>query len=300
MCKFVSPERIFYVITLGALSLFQLSVSYAVEVNAREYNQLPDNLTLVVQYFDYDTMELEGAESNKLDTYVGLFRFIHVLPLHNIAEGLTTDPQIIIPFGSLNPGGDLDGVPGFEDTTDMGDILLFTATKYPINKEKRHFIGHAPILSVPTGSYDKNQVVNWGNNRWAFTNQFAWTSEFLSEKLTMDIDYDFTYYGDNNDLGPAGQTLEQDILHHLQFHWAYDVTPALALTTSYHYLWGGETTIDGVDQDNDLDTHKWRVGFQYFTGSKTQVVMQYGQDYDVNSGQFESDHHFRLRFLYIF
>ena len=91
--------------------------------------------------------------------------------------------------------------------------------------------------------YDKNQVVNWGYNRWSLTNQFAWTSEVLSEKLTMDIDYDFTYYGNNNDFGAASQTLEQDILHHLQLHWAYDVTPALALTTSYQYLWGGETTI---------------------------------------------------------
>ena len=116
----------------------------------------------------------------------------------------------------------------------------------------------------------------------------------------MDIDYDFTYFGNNNDFGAASQTLEQDVLHHLQLHWAYDVTPKLALTTSYHYLWGGETTIDGVDQNNELDTHKWRVGFQYFTGSKTQVVLQYGQDYDVKSGQFESDHHLRLRFLYIF
>lgn len=297
MGKFISLKRIFYVISLGGLFIFQSSVTNAVEVNAREYNQLPDNLTFILQYFDYDSLEMEDARGNELDAFVGLFRFVHVLPLHGIAEGLTTDPQIILPFGSLNPGGDLDFL---EDSTGVGDLYLFTATKYPLNKEKRRFIGHAPILSIPTGTYDKNQAVNLGNNRWSITNQFAWTSEVLSEKLTMDIDYDFTYFGNNNDLGPASQTLEQDVLHHLQLHWAYDVTPKLAMTTSYHYLWGGETTIDGADQNDELDTHKWRVGFQYFTGSKTQIVLQYGQDYDVKSGQFESDNHIRFRFLYIF
>lgn len=285
----------------AVIILFLPVTANAIEVNAREYHQLPDNTLAILQYLDYDTsntLNVDGSEvagDNKLDAWVALFRLAYIVPLDFISENFTVDPQFIMPFASVD-------VRGVNDTVAQGDLLLFAAHKYALNREKRHFIGWSPFLSVPTGDYNKNNAVNVGNNRWAITNQFAWSRNvsFISEKLTFDVDYDITFFGNNNDFGAASQTLEQDPLHHLQTYLVYDVTPSFSITTSYQYLNGGALKVDGVDVANsNTDTHRWRAGFQWGFASNQHLIVQYGQDFETENG-FEINDHVRIRYAYLF
>lgn len=286
---------------------------HALDGSPRDYQMFPVGHSIYAQYLqfvDLDGVYVDGVEQTdlnaKADLTVGISRYIfNIMPLDHMVKGLTVDPQIFVPYGGLDPKG---GLSGLDNSNGMGDALFLAAFKYPINKEKRHFIGFTPYLEIPTGDYEKNRLANLGNNRYSTTLQVGWTREFFHKNVTLGLTADVQFFGTNSNYRSGGalaanlpdQSLKQEELYQYQAHLSYDVTPKLAMTATYSTQHGGEELINGVKRANSSkDKDKYRVGFQYFIKPNLQLEMQYGKDLKVDNG-FKEKSRVNMRLAYIF
>lgn len=122
--------------------------------------------------------------------------------------------------------------------------------------DRRQFAMRAPTttlgaslnVSLPTGEYRSDKLINLGTNRWAVRPEIGlyhpigpWSLEF-SAGLWL--------FADNDDfLGDSRR--EQDPITTIQAHVGYTFRPQLWLAADATWYRGGETTVDGV-HNSDL------------------------------------------------
>jgi hypothetical protein len=76
-----------------------------------------------------------------------------------------------------------------------------------------------------------------------------------------------------------------------------DETTALAI--GFGHSWGGENQIDGVNQDDRMETTNFRVTARKFFTAKDQLQVQLGRDLAVENGPKE-DFRMNLRYVRVF
>jgi hypothetical protein len=89
---------------------------------------------------------------------------------------------------------------------------------------------------VPSGSYDHNNALNLGENRWKVDLQTAWV-KYFTEKWALDVVGDAIWYGDNNDYGPTSSRLQQDNSWAAQIMGRYMPAPTLAFGLGFGQTW---------------------------------------------------------------
>ena len=283
---------------LGLLcSAWVSAPAQAVDVDAGDYVPLPDGANLALLYYQYATRDSLYVDGDKqpleagLDSNVGILRGVHYVDV----GGFIVDPQFLLPFGELKAKDDLAAL---GSDSGLGDLIL-AATVWVINDpEHRRYLGLTPFLFLPTGSYDKDQGVNLGENRWKLALQAGYVAG-LGERFTLDLIGDVTFYGKNDELGPSEQTLKQDASFQLQGFLRYALKPTVDLRGGLSYSFGGETEVDDVKQDNELGTLKAQFGTAWFPTPTVQLMALYGRDLDVENG-FREDHRINLRVLKVF
>jgi hypothetical protein len=134
------------------------------EVAPGDYEQYPVGATIGAIYYQHSTTD--SAYSNghktssdfKLSSDVGILRLLHVYAL---SDTVTIDPQFLLPFGHVSTGADASTL---GSTRGIGDLILTAPVKWRLN-EARDTLSLAPYLYVPTGTYDKDDALNIGENR---------------------------------------------------------------------------------------------------------------------------------------
>lgn len=280
-----------------AATAFAATGAQAVDVDAGDYTALPAGTNLGLVYFQH-------AERNKLfsggsqvpinaslDSDVGILRGVHFMDI----GGYIVDPQFLLPFGKLKGKDDLSALGSGSGTAD----LILAATVWLVNDPKaKTYFGITPFLFLPTGSYDRNKALNLGENRWKFALQGGYITP-LSESVTLDLIGDVTVFGKNDEFGATSQTLKQKPQFQGQAYLRYNLSPVFDLRAGLSYTAGGETEVNGVNQNDRTATSKFQLGGAYFVGPKTQVLATYGRDLDVRQGLKESGR-INLRLLQIF
>ncbi|WP_261640565.1 transporter [Erwinia mallotivora] len=281
---------------LPAMLLCSASVR-AVEVAPGDYSQFPDGTTVGLLYYQHASTGSAWAEGKKVGTDyrinsdIGMLRLLHTV---QISDTATLDPQFLLPFGHLASGGNADALGSASGT---GDLILTVPLKIRLNASGDLF-GFAPYLSLPTGSYDHNQALNLGENRWKVDLQAAWVKS-LSEKWALEMVGDAIWYGDNNDYGPGSGRLQQDNAWTAQLMGRYMPDPTLSLGAGVGQSWGGSSTLDGNRQSGDVRTSNVRLTATKFFTPRDQVQIQLGRDLRVENGAAE-DFRLNLRYARVF
>ncbi len=112
-------------------------------------------------------------------------------------------------------------------------------------------VGVSLQMIVPTGQYDDDKAVNLGSNRWAFKPEIGVSKAF--GKFILELDTALTIYTDNDDY-LDGKTREQDPLFAAQAHLVYSLHRAVWAAFDVTYYVGGETAVDGVQNDDELSS----------------------------------------------
>ena len=117
------------------------------------------------------------------------------------------------------------------------------------------------LVTTPLGTYNPTSPINPSANRWmvsptvnfSYTPDEGWTwvETYVSGRLFTD--------NDNYRVNGA-QTLSQKPILRLEEHVSRNVTDALWLSLDAFYNVGGETSIDGLGQDNMANTLRVGVG----------------------------------------
>lgn len=284
--------------TLAALILIGVSFStLAVEVAPGDYEQYPSGATMGVVYYQHattDDLRVKGRSASSdfnLTSDIGILRLLHV---HSLSDTVTIDPQFLLPFGHVSGGGDASAL---GSTSGVGDLILTAPIKFLLNSARDVFSVNA-YLYVPTGSYDKNDALNLGENRWKVDFQSAYIKHF-GDKWAVDLVGDVIWHGDNDAFGPTSATMKQKLAYGAQLMGRYMPDPATALGVGIGQLWGGETRVDGTDQDDARRTTNLRFTATRFFTPTDQLQLQLGRDLAVENGPRE-DFRLNLRYAHVF
>lgn len=293
--KTALPRALALATSLGLAAL--ASQVHALDVDAGDYTALPEGTNLGLLYYQHAERNALYAHGHKapidagLDSDVGILRGVHFMKLGDYI----IDPQFLLPFGNVRAKDDLKAL---GSDSGVGDLILASTIWLLNDPANRRYFGVTPFLFVPTGSYDNDQAVNLGENRWKFTLQAGYITG-LTDKLTLDLVGDVTFFGDNDDYGPASLTQKQSELYQGQAFLRYNFTERFDIRAGVSRLWGGESEIDGVDLNDEPDTSKYSIGAAYFVTPSTQLLATYGQDLSVENG-LEEDNRINLRILQVF
>jgi hypothetical protein len=118
------------------------------------------------------------------------------------------------------------------------------ATFVPQNLMSIHF-----KVNVPIGSYDRNRPVNVGGNRWAFT-------PLVNLNITPDKGVSWIevyaqgkFFTDNHEFR-GNQKLSQKPVLVLTGHYSHNIGKRYWASIGTNYDYGGETSINGIEQNN--------------------------------------------------
>lgn len=270
---------------------------HALDVDPGDYTPMPAGTKLGLVYLQHaerDDFFLNGdrlSDKYKLDSDVAILRGVRY---QDIADHLT-NIQLLLPFGHLSAGEDIDAL-GSE--SGMGDPILANAIW--INKEPslNRALAITQYLFLPLGEYDKDNLMNLGENRWKYVFQGGYMHG-LSNDIIIDLVADVTFFGDNDDYTPAGLTLEQDPQYQVQGFIRHKMGEKAAIHVGYSRLWGGETEVDGIRLGDESNQEKMLAGGSYFVTPRTQLLATFGRDISVESG-FKEESRLNLRLLHVF
>lgn len=271
---------------------------FAVTVDAGDYTRLPEGTNLLVLYSQYsggESLYVDGdkvSDNAELDVQLNIFRAVRFYDVGNI----TIAPQFLLPFGKVETGGDLASL---DSENGVGDLIINPTIHLYKDPTRKKAFAFTPWLFLPTGDYDREKDINvFGENRYRFALQLGYITP-ISSKWTLDVLGDVMFFGENDDFTSSSLSLKQDPLYELQTHLRYNFTPTTFIAGLVSQSWGGETKIEGVEQDNEQNRAKYLLTLSHFISPRWQMLASFGQDISVDEG-VEEDLRFNLRLLKIF
>ena len=203
-----------------------------------------------------------------------------------------------VPTGAVHPQKILAAAAG---DSGVGDATLLLAFWPYVNRETKTYFALGAYLSLPTGSYDKNRYFNVGENVYKTALQAAYQMP-VADKINFMAAFDAVWASDNSEYrlpqSIAIGKLEQSPQYNVQAGFSYEISPTYELSAAYYYTLGAEAKVNGVNQDNEKDVHRYQV-FAVAKYPFGRFTLQYGSDIKTENGYFE-DQRLTLRYMKAF
>jgi hypothetical protein len=229
-----------------------------------------------------------------VDTQIAVLRAVHFLSVADKPVSLIA----VLPWSqsSVNPAS-LAGAIGRE-ARGSGDFR-FGATGWLLaNRESGEYFAMTGLVFLPTGDYNRQQVLNTGENRYKVTLNAGWIHP-LTHSFIVEAIPEVAWFGDNSDY-VGGRTLSQKPAYALTGYLRYRATPNWQFHVGAQANRGGETRINGVNQNNAPENNRVMLGTSYLTDSKAnQWILRAARDTDVVNG-FSVRSEVLLRYLYMY
>lgn len=236
---------------------------------ARAFHLRPENssdisLTMTMLHAE-GTIDLGGfVDATDLDVAVVTPSYHHIFDLSGNAAAFL----IGMPIGNVSfatSGGAIDVDTGIaQGDMFVGGVLGLVGMPALSRAE---YYQHVPgfqasvesKLFLPTGDYDPDRIVNLGQNRWTLEASLPISygmgdTMVDPELMTFELRPVVVIFGDNDDpYGPAS-TMSQAPVFGVEGHVTRNFGNSLWAAIDGYYETGGETSYDGVAQDNAIET----------------------------------------------
>jgi hypothetical protein len=227
--------------------------------NARDWQNTPIDLNMAFGYYNLidtntpiDTaLPIDGLSLNA-NLYIARFARSFAL------DGRNSAVQILQPYADVEASFDNGQYfSGTKRNGGRGDTQLIfahnffggpalTAQEFASWKPET-FLSGAVTLITPTGDYDKKRIINIGANRWVTKPELAFGTPI--GPTWLEVNTYVSLFGKNDDY-IGDNKLEQKPLYAVETHYSYTLNRALWVGLDATYNTGGETKINGTDQDN--------------------------------------------------
>lgn len=246
--------------------LLASGISQAQDIEPRAYSNAPVGMNFLVAAYGYSeggvsfdpSVPLTNANIKTDLTAVAYARVLEV-------GGQSGKFDIILPYASLKGTADYMGSPVAREVSGYGDPRLrysmnFTGapalTVQDFSAYRQDLIvGGSVQVSIPTGQYDSDKLINIGTNRWYIKPELGASKAW--GPWTLELITGVTLFGDNDDFF-GGKRRAQDPIYSLQGHLIYGFSSGIWAAFTAAYLNGGRTTLDGI-RGNDLQEN-FRLG----------------------------------------
>lgn len=228
--------------------------------NARDWQNVPDDINILFGYYNHINSNTSVNSSLPMDNVsvdadLYIVRYAHSFDLGGNNAGI----QILQPVADIDASLDDALIPdnsqsrhGIGDTQFAFVYNLFGAPALSTEEFRRWtpgiFLTSAVWFTAPTGSYDRNKLLNIGGNRWIIKPELAFG--YPIGPFWIEINPMVSFYQENDEyLGQ--QRLAQRPLYAVEGHFSMTLNPALWVSLDSTFSKGGETRINGALQDNE-------------------------------------------------
>ena len=192
--------------------------------------------------------------------------------------------------GSIQSTG---GLSSFIGSSGLGDTTLLFALWPYADREKGEYLALGAYLTVPTGDYQPKSSLNLAANRYSYAFQLGYQKSLTSSLQWMTA-IDASWFDSNKQYrrlfrptDTSIHTLDQKKLYSLQTGMRYIINDAYSVSAMYFRTVGGEEMIDGTDENNRIDLHRYQL-----SGSAQlpvgRLILQYGGDIKTQNGFYET------------
>ena len=289
--------------SLGAAALFIGLVSFASGANAQTANSQSDARDYeALAYLPKDTLvglayyrAVSTSDKSSYTQSQGILRASYILKFGNLA---------IVPFDALLPIVDVavyapvpmsPGLTTTLHTSGVGDLTYLPSIGYviPEDTETQTHTVLAGTLYVtgPSGTYDANNPVNIGDNRWRIQPQIGVSQRFL-KLFTFDLIGSLAFATKNSAFfTPKGfVTMTQGQTFGLEAHAAADLTSTMFVGLSYYMAGIGEEDVESgtalplseYAPGHSVQTVRFTLGVH--AEKATLILLQYNQDIEESGG----------------
>jgi hypothetical protein len=285
---------------LGLVLALQSSIADAIDLQPNDARPPPpgiNSIQVTYQHSERGDLYSQGdkiATNTKISSDLYLWRLGHSF---QIAEHPAYF-YVQTPMGAVHPQKALSVASG---DSGVGDTTLLLAFWPYVNRETKTYFALGAYLSLPTGSYDKNRYFNVGENVYKTALQAAYQMP-VADKINFMAAFDAVWASDNSEYrlpqSIAIGKLEQSPQYNVQAGFSYEISPTYELSATYYYTLGAEAKVNGVNQDNEKDVHRYQV-FAVAKYPFGRFTLQYGSDIKTENGYFE-DQRLTLRYMKAF
>jgi len=231
----------------------------AQDTEPRRWSQIPTGVNFAGVGYSYTQGDiffdpLLLIENATFELQTAGFSYIRTMAV----MGKSARVDVSLPYASGRWEGTVDGDfvhlrrrgPG--DARARFSVLLYggpaeTPQEFAKSKKSNTVIGAAVAVTIPTGDYNTERLINLGSNRWVIRPQVGVTHS--RGKWTGELTGSAYIYADNNHFW-KNTRLETEPLFATQAHLIYTFRPGLWTSISMAYGWGGEATVNGDAKNN--------------------------------------------------
>lgn len=237
-------------------------------------------LTTYLYHRNFDSLYTRGNRvlTGDLQADVAALRAVHFL---RVADYIVA-PMVVLPYSTTQSDGAMRQVLK-ETASGMGDFR-FGATAWAYSRpETRDHLAVTLVFTAPTGEYETKRAVNPGDNRWKTTLAIGWIHG-LGERWTVEVIPELAWYGSNDSFNGTLRQ-EQASTRSLTGYLRYRVQPGVEVFVGGQVNGGGETTVNGIPQNNGLhNSHRESLGMVVGLNKNTQLIARYTRENAVENG----------------
>jgi hypothetical protein len=285
-------------ICLSLVLMLQSCIADAIDLQPNDARPPPAGINSFQVTYKYSERGDLYSQGNKIATNTKISSDLYLWRLGHSFEVAEHPAYFYVqtPVGAVHPQKALSVASG---DSGVGDTTFLLAFWPYVNRDTKTYFALGAYLSLPTGSYDKNRYFNVGENVYRTALQAAYQTP-VTDDINFMAAFDTVWTGDNSEYLYRGQQtkLEQSAQYNLQAGLSYNISPTYEVSASYYYTLGAEGTINGLNQNNEKDLHRYQV----FATAKYPIgrfTLQYGSDIKTENGYFE-DHRLMLRYQKVF
>ncbi|MCH5373741.1 MAG: transporter [Planctomycetes bacterium] len=271
---------------------------YAQELTPRAYWPAPVGTRVAVFGYAYTSgdslldpsIPLYGVDSK---LHHGVLGYLQTFDL----AGRTANIVLELPYSWAETSGAVVTTPvsrSYSGFSDASATLSFNLIGAPamdreafqaLRAKPRAMLGASVKVVAPTGSYDKDRLLNPGSNRWAIKPEIGGMIP-LTPKLHLEAELGVWLFEDNDDFLTGKR--EQDPIVGIELHLIRRFRPGFWASLDANYFTGGRQTIGG-NRLRDVQRNS-RLGFTAVVpvaaghaikfGFATGVLTEYGTDFD--------------------
>lgn len=260
------------------------------EVVPTDYITPEINSTNITLYGYHKTMDGPYSKQQKL-TADSVKTNIFALRIGRTAMigGYAVSPTLVAQYASSRAYGRFLPRAIGEKADGFGDIKLGVTTWLKSDKIDKEYFAITPIITFPTGQYDKKQILNIGENRYRFTINAGYIKRVANTEngeLFVELSPEIAFYGDSKD--KLERELKQKPTFALTEYIRFKPREYYSIFFGAQQNYGGETLLNKTPQNDAPDNQKLMIGgAARLFGS--QVMLRYDRDVSIKNGFRASD-----------
>ena len=181
--------------------------------------------------------------------------------------------------GTKNIKGEASGIADFYGIGGFNLLGAPSVTPEEYANTKYDFVLNMLLaFKAPIGKYDSEKNLNVGTNRWEFKVGFPMMKFYnwgTTKVTSLELLPSASFFTNNNDIS-NGDVLKQKMVFNTEVHISQQFTKMLWVSFDAFYVLGGETSTDGTNNDNMINSLQLGGTLGAYLSKKVNLKFSYG------------------------